>query len=105
MPLHFLILETILDVYKRQPHTRATSLALLVNELISNGVKHANKREERLTICMLLRREGDNYFFIYEDNGAGFPDGFEPWKSTGIGMTIMPVSYTHLDVYKRQPDV
>lgn len=71
------------------PHTRATSLALLVNELISNGVKHAERKEGRLTICMSLRREEDNYFFIYEDNGIGFPDGFEPWKSTGIGMTIM----------------
>ena len=38
---------------------------------------------------MSLRREEDNYFFIYEDNGIGFPDGFKPWKSTGIGMTIM----------------
>ena len=44
------------------PHTRATSLALLVNELISNGVKHAERKEGRLTICMSLRREEDNYF-------------------------------------------
>lgn len=71
------------------PHNRATSLALLVNELISNGVKHADKKEGKLMICMSLKREGDSYSLVYEDNGAGFPDGFEPWKSNGIGMTIM----------------
>lgn len=71
------------------PHNRATSLALLVNELISNGIKHGDKREGKPVIYLSLQRTGDRYSFIYEDDGGGFPEDFEPWKSTGIGMTIM----------------
>jgi len=71
------------------PHNRATSLALLVNELISNGVKHAAREDKRLAIRLSLKRCGESYSFIYHDNGPGFPEGFEPWKSKGIGMTIM----------------
>lgn len=74
------------------PHNRAASLALLVNELLNNGVKHGrdgSAAEGKLSITLTLKRTGECYLFTYQDNGRGFPDGFEPWKSEGIGMTIM----------------
>lgn len=71
------------------PHNRATSLALLINELISNGIKHNTNRKGKLPVFLSLERKEEGYILIYEDEGVGFPAGFKPEMSQGIGMTIM----------------
>ena len=40
---------------------------------------------------------------ILERNGSGLAGGW--WRIDKTQATIIPVSYTHLDVYKRQPSI
>ncbi len=48
-----------------------TSLALILNELITNSIKHAFKDVEKATISIKLEKN-EGMHFTYEDNGLGF---------------------------------
>lgn len=51
----------------------ATTLGLILNELITNSIKYAFKEGKKGTITVSLIEENQNeYQFIYADNGSGF---------------------------------
>lgn len=55
------------------PVNKLTHLGLIINELITNSIKHAfegHKDAKRIQIS--LREENDRLTFIYRDNGKGF---------------------------------
>jgi PAS domain S-box-containing protein len=66
------------------PSKQGTALAILVNELVSNAVKHGQgaidltlttqEREATLAVC---------------DDGPGFPEGFEPGSAAHIGLELV----------------
>jgi len=63
---------------------------LVVNELVSNALKHAfpDGREGELTID--FRRETDNKFkLIVADNGIGFPEGLDFRSTESLGMRLV----------------
>ena len=64
----------------------AIPLGLILNELISNVFKHAfpDNREGNITI-RLFKDKDENINIYIEDNGIGFPTGFEPKKTDSIG--------------------
>jgi PAS domain S-box-containing protein len=63
---------------------QATSLALIVAELISNALKHGQGWVE----VTLEQRDGTNILEVCND-GAGFPADFDPLKSANTGLMLI----------------
>ena len=81
------------------PTSLATSLALVVNELLTNAVKHQGKRSEGLLIessitVRMARRATDVVVFV-SDNGPGFPPGFDPAMDANIGLQVVETLVAH----------
>ena len=73
------------------PYAKAVSVSLVINELISNGVKH-NAANDQLQsdISAKLTADGRHVVIICRDNGTGFPDHApDGYSSTGIGMMVI----------------
>ena len=74
------------------PLSKITPLILIMNELISNSIKHAfnytdTKKSNIITINIKIE---DGYCILeYSDNGRGLPDDFDLDKSVALGWTII----------------
>ena len=69
---------------------RAISLALLVNELVTNAIKHGLAGRSDGHIWVRLARSKENTVVIsVRDNGDGLPANFDLGKSRGLGMRIV----------------
>jgi two-component sensor histidine kinase len=69
---------------------RAISLALIVNELVTNAIKHAlSDRSDGHIWVRLARRDENTALISVRDNGVGLPAGFDLGKSRGLGMRIV----------------
>jgi two-component sensor histidine kinase len=69
---------------------RAISISLVVTELITNAAKHAYSAGDSRPISVTLQSDGnDRIAIIVADRGDGLPAGFDPKKSTGLGMRIV----------------
>ena len=69
---------------------RAISLALIVNELVTNAVKHASSDRSDGHIWVRLARQDENTALVsVRDDGVGLPAGFDLGKSRGLGMRIV----------------
>lgn len=66
------------------PAKRATSLALIVNELVANAAKHGRGHIE-----IHLRRRGEAAVLEVADDGPGFPEGFDPSTSANTGLELV----------------
>ncbi len=52
----------------------AIPIGLIVNELVTNSIKHATPEDDRLAITVEIRQPGlDRLQMIYQDNGPGMP--------------------------------
>ena len=72
------------------PYSKATSIALVINELLSNCVKHAfpDGWEDRRVNISCQHESGDILLRV-QDNGVGLPEGFDPSGSDSLGISIM----------------
>jgi two-component sensor histidine kinase len=67
---------------------RLVTLSLLVNELVTNAIKHGLAGRDSGTISVRLEHEAENYVLAVEDNGKGMAE--EPAASGGsLGLTII----------------
>jgi len=68
---------------------KATTLALILNELVSNAVKHAfsNRHEGRLVVRLNQAEEGLS--LRVEDDGPGLPDDFELFRDAHVGLQVV----------------
>lgn len=71
------------------PYNKATSIALLVNELISNCTKHAFIRTKGNVIRISCHINGEYIQLEVADNGIGISRDFDITKTTSIGMSII----------------
>ncbi len=72
------------------PTDRAISIALIVNELITNAAKYAYKDETGGKIWIKVDRHTDESIVIsVRDEGAGLPPDFDMYKAKGLGMRIV----------------
>jgi two-component sensor histidine kinase len=60
-------------------------LGYVVSELVTNSAKYANGK---ITVSLGVT-PGKGYELSVSDDGPGFPKGFDPKKSTGLGMKIV----------------
>jgi len=70
--------------------------ALIINELVSNSLKHAfpasGRSGETGEISIDLHRDADNRFLLtVSDNGVGLPEGFEIGNSESLGLKLVSV--------------
>jgi two-component sensor histidine kinase len=63
---------------------QGTSLALLVNELVSNALKHGKGE-----ILVRFSVRGPKAFLEVCDDGPGFPPGFDPAKAANTGLDLI----------------
>jgi two-component system, sensor histidine kinase PdtaS len=66
------------------PATIGVPVGYIVSELVTNSAKHA---DGELTIRLGMSAGG--YELSVSDDGPGFPKGFDPTKSKGLGMKIV----------------
>ena len=66
-----------------------TPLGLIVNELVSNSLKHAFPGGRRGKISIECTQADDLLRIVYHDDGIGMPDGFD-WKHTeSLGLRLV----------------
>jgi PAS domain S-box-containing protein len=77
--------------------TRATPIGLIINELVTNSLKHGFPQEatvcgagrDSCTIGIQLTKEGDSYLLNVYDNGVGMPTGFDPLAAKSMGLRLV----------------
>ena len=67
----------------------ANPLGLILNELLSNTIKHAFPENRMGEIVVGLRRTGDEYLLTVRDDGIGLPPGFDLRGKGSFGMQII----------------
>lgn len=74
----------------RLPIDAAIPCGLIVNELISNALKHAFPDGRRGTISIeFLQQAGDDVTLSVEDDGVGVPEGFSFENSETLGIQLV----------------
>lgn len=70
------------------PSKLASTLALAVNELIVNAVRHGGKERSEVTLHVALHHQGQNLCLTVEDDGPGFPADFNAQQHGKIGLSL-----------------
>lgn len=68
---------------------QAIACGLVINELISNALKHAFPNQEVGTISIALRNVGNNIEMIIRDNGIGLPDNLDWTTTDSLGLSLV----------------
>jgi PAS domain S-box-containing protein len=69
---------------------RAIPCGLIINELVTNALKHAFPGEKKGELIVRMRREEeDRYQLTVKDTGVGLPEGFDPEKQKTLGFQIV----------------
>jgi two-component sensor histidine kinase/putative methionine-R-sulfoxide reductase with GAF domain len=71
------------------PLNKATSVALLLNELIQNAVEHGFKTLDGGSIRIRLLDEGDRFRVTVANDGERLPEGFAPRNRDSLGLSIV----------------
>ncbi|HEV2356992.1 MAG TPA: GAF domain-containing protein [bacterium] len=71
------------------PTQQATSLALVVNELLQNAMEHAFPGRAKGQVVIVLMPGPDALRVEVRDDGVGLPDGFAPERSSDLGLEIV----------------
>jgi PAS domain S-box-containing protein len=76
----------IAEASGRLPNDAAIPLALIVNELITNAVKHGKGDRSRVTISLALAQIGPQWELRVEDDGPGFRYQETRRRASGLGL-------------------
>ncbi len=68
---------------------QAANLAAVLNELLSNAIKHSGKKFGKGKIHISLTQEERNVILSVCDNGKGLPDGFDLKQHGGLGLQLI----------------
>ncbi|TVR05802.1 MAG: PAS domain S-box protein [Spirochaetaceae bacterium] len=71
------------------PAKRAFSLGIIVNELMTNIMKHAFANRSAGTITVTLQIHGSEAQLNVRDNGVGLPEGFSIDNENGFGTALV----------------
>ncbi len=67
----------------------AIPCGLIVNELITNCLKHAFPGDTKGEICIELFKNDDKYVLNVKDNGVGFPDDIDFKNTESLGLQLV----------------
>ncbi|MCC5662633.1 PAS domain S-box protein [Nostoc sp. CHAB 5784] len=68
---------------------QAIACGLVINELISNALKHAFPNQETGTISIALRNVGNNIEMTIRDNGIGLPENLDWTTTDSLGLSLV----------------
>ncbi len=71
------------------PSREATSLALVINELVQNAVQHGFKERNKGRLLIRVEQKNGDVSVIVLDDGPGLPDCFDPMMDGNLGLTIV----------------
>ena len=71
------------------PYNKAVSMSMVINELVSNSVKHAFAQNTSSRIRIICQLRDPNLIITVRDNGVGYPEAFHPSASDSIGISIV----------------
>jgi len=74
---------------------QATALALILNELTTNSIKHAFSTGKKGTITITIRREEkdtNRVRIVFADNGPGWPEDILAGTGGNVGMEVIRLS-------------
>ncbi|MDC3344308.1 sensor histidine kinase, partial [Pseudomonadales bacterium] len=91
-------LEVLVDQVALELDT-AVPCGLIINELISNALKHGFKtgQAESAVIDVQFVKDRDWYRLKISDNGCGLPADFDPKQSGSMGMEIVDILTQQLE--------
>jgi two-component sensor histidine kinase len=64
-------------------------LGIIINELLTNVMKYGFNGKKSGLIHVTLKKAGRHTTLTVQDNGAGFPDGFDVKKTEGYGLMLV----------------
>jgi len=68
----------------------ALPFGLLINELVTNAIKHAFPDRDSGEIRLTLSEGPQQKQLIIADNGVGLPEGIRPGASNSLGFQLIP---------------
>jgi len=71
------------------PSSKATSIALILNELVQNAVEHGFRERERGNLEVRVRRDDNQVSIEVSNDGEPVPPGFDPKESRSLGLQIV----------------
>jgi PAS domain S-box-containing protein len=75
----------------------AIPCGLIINELVSNSLKHAFKEGSDGNIMIKMRKNGETITLIISDNGVGFPKDFNIEKTSTLGLKLVKTLVNQLE--------
>ena len=64
-------------------------MGLIINELVSNSLKHAFNGYDKGEIKIILEKNDETYKLTIKDNGIGLPKGFNLKETTSLGILLI----------------
>jgi len=71
-------------------------MALIINELITNTIKHSETSQD-IAVLITLHKRGETYCFIYEEKGDKVVETEALKNATGLGVKLIQLSVKQLD--------
>jgi len=71
------------------PSQVATSLALVVAELVHNAIEHGFAGGRSGSVAVSMRRLPGELVLVVRDDGVGMPEGFDPLAASTLGLSIV----------------
>ena len=68
---------------------QADSLGIMINELVTNTVRHGMKGRETTRINVHIVRIGETIHFEFRDNGPGWPDDVSRFDRHNVGIYLL----------------
>jgi PAS domain S-box-containing protein len=69
---------------------QASNLALILNELMTNTVRHAASGQDAIHVTVQICSEGDDVVLLeYKDNGPGYPEDVLHLEHRGVGLYLV----------------
>ncbi|MBI1860617.1 MAG: PAS domain S-box protein [Deltaproteobacteria bacterium] len=87
------------------PIDTAVPCSLIINELVSNSLKHAFKGRKTGKVCISMRQSpnGENLELAVSDDGVGIPSGFDVTKARSLGLKLVTMLSRQLDAELMSP--
>ena len=71
------------------PSSYASSLGLVLNELVLNATEHGFEGRHKGTMQLATAEDEQGYTLVFTDDGCGLPEGFDPEHARSLGVSIM----------------
>lgn len=75
--------------------------SLLINEVVTNIIKHAYRGRDSGSVDIRLKEEGGKVFFEIEDDGIGLPEEFGGMTKSSMGLRLIDLLTRQLGAEKR----